>query len=297
MTLSNKKSLGRGLEALLGDDDIKLDDAGDIENFVNNTVLKNDNSDEIRVADIFPCPFQPRTEFDEESLESLSESIKEKGVLQPLLLRRKNNHYEIIAGERRWRAAQMAGLNTVPAIIRDLSDQETLEIALVENLQRENLSAIEEAEGLARLQDEYSYTQENLAKVIGKSRSYIANSLRLLSLPQDVCAMVRAGKLSAGHARALVGSNMASELAARIIRDGLSVRQVEHLVADIRSNRSAMKIVRRPDFDMQKIVRDLEKKLNLKVKISSGKNGKGSVTLKYNSPAELSSILDLLEQR
>ena len=157
MNANNKKfGLGRGLEALLGDEDINLDldsETADVNSLVENTVFKSEKN-EVKVSDVVPCSFQPRTEFDREALESLAQSIKEKGVLQPLLVRKKNDKYEIIAGERRWRAAQLAGLNEVPVIVKDLNDSETLEIALIENLQRENLSAIEEAEGLNRLMNE-----------------------------------------------------------------------------------------------------------------------------------------------
>lgn len=294
---ANNKHMGRGLEALLGDEDINIDEiGGDIDNFVDNTILKEENVGEIDVADILPCEFQPRTVFDEDALQALSASIKEKGILQPILLRRKNGKYEIIAGERRWRAAIMAGLSSVPAIVKELNDEETLEIALIENLQRENLSSIEEAEGFSRLMIEYRYTQEVLAKIIGKSRSYIANTLRLLNLPQDVQDLVKNGKLSSGHARVLVGNPRASELAKEIIKKGLSVRDVEHLMSQ-NTRQSKPKTTKIMDSDLKKIMSDLEHKLNLKVKINAGKNGKGSVTLKYNNPAELSSILDLLEQR
>lgn len=296
MGINGRNPLGRGLEALLGDEDISLDDAVDVENFVNNTVFKNENPNEVDVADIVPCEFQPRTVFDEDALQSLCSSIKEKGVLQPLLLRRKNGKYEIIAGERRWRAAIMAGLTTVPALIKDLSDKETLEIALVENLQRENLSSIEEAEGFNRLINEYEYTQDELAKIISKSRSHVANTLRLLNLPSSVQEMVKNGDLSAGHARVLVGNPNALELARKIVEKGLSVREVERLMSQ-KPKQTKSEETKNTDSDLLKIVSDLERKLNMKVKINAGKNGKGSVLLKYNSPAELSSILDLLEQR
>ena len=298
MTAGNKNfGLGKGIGALLGDDaDILLDDNKVVDSFVKNTVFKDEGVSEMRVDDMSPYTFQPRMVFDEESLKSLSDSIKEKGVLQPLLVRKKGERYEIIAGERRWRAARMAGLNKVPVIVKELSDQETLEIALIENLQRENLSAIEEAEGLNRLMQDYDYTQDTLGKVIGKSRSYIANSLRLLSLPEEVRLLVCNNKLSAGHARALVGLPNANDLAQKIIDKGLSVRQTEQLVAELKNPKPEVKL-KPVDFDLQKIMADLEKKLRLKVKINAGKNGKGSVTLKYSSPAELSSILDILEQR
>ncbi len=303
MNANNKKfGLGRGLEALLGDEDMNLnldDETADVGSFVENAVFKSEKN-EIKISDIVPCSFQPRTEFDRDALESLAQSIKEKGVLQPLLVRKKNDKYEIIAGERRWRAAQLAGLDKVPAIIKDLTDSETLEIALIENLQRENLSAIEEAEGLNRLMNEYAYTQEVIGKVIGKSRSYIANTLRLLGLPDEIKQMVRENKLSAGHARALIGCENSVELANKIVKEGLSVREAETLAANVKGiniKNIAPKEPKPVDRDLEKIMADLEEKLKLKVKINAGKKGKGSITLHYNTPAELSNLLDILEQR
>ena len=303
MNANNKKfGLGRGLEALLGDEDINLDldsETADVNSLVENTVFKSEKN-EVKVSDVVPCYFQPRTEFDREALESLAQSIKEKGVLQPLLVRKKNDKYEIIAGERRWRAAQLAGLNEVPVIVKDLNDSETLEIALIENLQRENLSAIEEAEGLNRLMNEYAYTQEVIGKVIGKSRSYIANTLRLLGLPEEIKQQVKENKLSAGHARALIGCENAVELADKIIKEGLSVREAEALAANSKGINVKNIMPKQPkpvDRDLEKIMADLEEKLKLKVKINAGKKGKGSITLHYNTPAELSSLLDILEQR
>lgn len=303
MNANNKKfGLGRGLEALLGDEDINLDldsETADVNSLVKNTVFKSEKN-EVKVSDVVPCSFQPRTEFDREALESLAQSIKEKGVLQPLLVRKKNDKYEIIAGERRWRAAQLAGLNEVPVIVKDLNDSETLEIALIENLQRENLSAIEEAEGLNRLMNEYAYTQEVIGKVIGKSRSYIANTLRLLGLPEEIKQQVKENKLSAGHARALIGCENAVELADKIIKEGLSVREAEALAANSKGINVKNIMPKQPkpvDRDLEKIMADLEEKLKLKVKINAGKKGKGSITLHYNTPAELSSLLDILEQR
>lgn len=303
MNANNKKfGLGRGLEALLGDEDINLDldsETADVSSLVENTVFKSEKN-EVKVSDVVPCSFQPRTEFDREALESLAQSIKEKGVLQPLLVRKKNDKYEIIAGERRWRAAQLAGLDEVPVIVKDLNDSETLEIALIENLQRENLSAIEEAEGLNRLMNEYAYTQEVIGKVIGKSRSYIANTLRLLGLPEEIKQQVKENKLSAGHARALIGCENAVELADKIIKEGLSVREAEALAANSKGINVKNIMPKQPkpvDRDLEKIMADLEEKLKLKVKINAGKKGKGSITLHYNTPAELSSLLDILEQR
>ena len=304
MNTNNKKfGLGRGLEALLGDEDINLnldEETADVSSFVENGVFKNENSNEIKIEDIEPCCFQPRSEFNQEALETMAQSIKEKGVLQPLLLRKKGKKYEIIAGERRWRAAKLAGLESVPAVIKDLTDSETLEIALIENLQRENLSAIEEAEGLSRLMNEYEYTQEVIAKVIGKSRSHIANTLRLLSLPDEIKQMIKENKLSAGHARTLVGKDNALELAEKIIKEGLSVREAEALAANSKEldvRKIAPKTPKTIDEDIKKIMADLEERLKLKVKINAGKKGKGSITLHYNTPAELSSLLDILEQR
>ena len=304
MNTNNKKfGLGRGLEALLGDEDINLnldEETADVSSFVENGVFKNENSNEIKIEDIEPCCFQPRTEFNQDALETLAQSIKEKGVLQPLLLRKKGEKYEIIAGERRWRAAKLAGLESVPAVIKDLTDSETLEIALIENLQRENLSAIEEAEGLSRLMNEYEYTQEVIAKVIGKSRSHIANTLRLLSLPDEIKQMIKENKLSAGHARTLVGKDNALKLAEKIIKEGLSVREAEALAANSKEldvKKIAPKTPKTIDEDIKKIMADLEARLKLKVKINAGKKGKGSITLHYNTPAELSSLLDILEQR
>lgn len=303
MNANNKKfGLGRGLEALLGDEDISLDldsETADVNSLVENTVFKSEKN-EVKISDVVPCSFQPRTEFDREALESLAQSIKEKGVLQPLLVRKKNDKYEIIAGERRWRAAQLAGLDEVPVIVKDLNDSETLEIALIENLQRENLSAIEEAEGLNRLMNEYAYTQEVIGKVIGKSRSYIANTLRLLGLPEEIKQQVKENKLSAGHARALIGCENAVELADKIIKEGLSVREAEALAANSKGINIKNIMPKQPkpvDRDLEKIMADLEEKLKLKVKINAGKKGKGSITLHYNTPAELSSLLDILEQR
>ena len=221
-----RKSLGRGLGALLGEDDLDLNSVEDLSSLAPSTT----SASLIDIDLLKPGKFQPRTEFDEEALNSLAESIKEKGVLQPLLVRRDGMGFEIIAGERRWRASKLAGLDKVPVIEKDLSDKEVLEVALVENLLRENLSAIEEAEGLQRLIDEFSHTQEALSQIIGKSRSHIANTLRLLNLPEAVKLLVKEGRLSAGHARALVGLENAEALAERIIAKDLNVRQVEELV-------------------------------------------------------------------
>lgn len=285
-----RKSLGRGLGALLGDDAFLLGDevpavsenGGGIKK-VALTLLRASN-------------YQPRLDFDKEALDALSASIKEKGVLQPLLVRAKDDGtYEIIAGERRFRAARQAGLSEVPVIIKEMGDKEVLEVALVENLLRENLSAIEEAEGLQRLIDEFSHTQEALSEIIGKSRSYIANTLRLLSLPESVRQMVRDNKLTAGHVRPLIGLENAAELAQKIIDKGLNVRQVEAMVQK-RKSPDAPKSARRPNADIADIEQSLNRHLGVKVKISAARNGGGKIVLSYSDIAELDKIIDILRQ-
>lgn len=278
-----RKSLGRGIGALLGDD-------------MDETAPEVKPTDSIRVSDIMPGKYQPRTEFDKEALQALSDSIKERGVLQPLLVRRQGDKYELIAGERRWRAAQMAGLAEVPVVVKDLTDSEVLEAALVENILRENLSAIEEAEGYQRLIDEFSHTQEALSQIVGKSRSHIANTLRLLSLPVEIQELVKEGCLSAGHARALVGTENPAALAAQIIAKDLNVRQIEDLVARQKEPKSA-KVKAEKNTDIADIENDLVKSLGLRIKISPNKQGGGKVVLQYSSVAELDMIIDTLQQK
>ena len=287
-----RKSLGRGLGALLGDAEFNIDEA------LNDTSTQPAQSpdDRVDVNLLFPSPFQPRKDFDEEALNALVESVKEKGVLQPLLVRKKNGRFEIIAGERRWRASKLAGLQTVPIIVKDMDDKEVLEVALVENLLRENLSAIEEAEGFQRLIDEFSHTQEALAQIVGKSRSHVANTLRLLNLPDPVKDLVREGTLSAGHARALVGLDNAETLAKQIVAKDLNVRQVEELVAK-QKNPEVKEPKKAKDEDIVEIEKDLNKNLGLRIKISPSKQGGGKVVLQYASAAELDMIIDILEQK
>ena len=287
-----RKSLGRGLGALLGDAEFNIDEA------LNDTPTQSAQApdDRVDVNLLFPSPFQPRKDFDEEALNALVESVKEKGVLQPLLVRKKNGRFEIIAGERRWRASKLAGLQTVPIIVKDMDDKEVLEVALVENLLRENLSAIEEAEGFQRLIDEFSHTQEALAQIVGKSRSHVANTLRLLNLPDPVKDLVREGTLSAGHARALVGLDNAETLAKQIVAKDLNVRQVEELVAK-QKNPEVKEPKKAKDEDIVEIEKDLNKNLGLRIKISPSKQGGGKVVLQYASAAELDMIIDILEQK
>lgn len=285
-----RKSLGRGLEALMG--------AFDEETSIGN--LDNKNTNLVDINAIIPGKFQPRTEFEQEALRALADSIKEKGVLQPLLVRRQGDKYELIAGERRWRASKLAGLSELPVVIKDLSDKEVLEAALVENILRENLSAIEEAEGYQRLIDEFSHTQEALSQVVGKSRSHISNTLRLLTLPTSVRDMIKDGRLSAGHARALVGLDDAELLAQQIVKQNLTVRQVEELVArrkNVNINENQVKTPKEKDEDICDIERELIKSLGLRIKISPNKQGGGKVVLQYASVAELDMIVEVLQQK
>lgn len=287
-----RKSLGRGLGALLGDVDLDLDEE------LNSEGSHSKPENLVSVEDILPGKYQPRTEFDEEALNALSESIKEKGVLQPLLVRKNGNKYELIAGERRWRAAKKAGVKEVPVIVKEFSDQEVLEVALVENLLRENLSAIEEAEAFQRLINEFSHTQEALSQIVGKSRSHIANTLRLLNLPQSVQEMIKEGKLSAGHARALVGLENAEQLAHTIIAKDLNVRQVEELVAKQKDNPTAtQKQKNKKSADLEEIENELKKSLGLRIKISPNTSGGGKVVLQYSSVAELDMIIEALDNK
>ena len=286
---NKRKSLGRGLGALLGEDSTILR-----ENSETKPVEINNGAEKISIDMLYASQFQPRLDFDKEALDALSASIKEKGVLQPLLVRKDSNgKYEIIAGERRFRAAKQAGLNEVPVIIKEMDDKEVLEVALVENLLRENLSVIEEAEGLQRLINEFSHTQEALSEIIGKSRSYIANTLRLLVLPLEIQQMVRNGKITAGHVRPLIGLENSVELARKIVEKGLNVRQVEALV---KNNKKAPEKKVKQNDDIVDIEKNINKKLGLKVKISTAKNGGGKVVLSYTNLAQLDKIIDILSQ-
>ena len=288
--LDKKKKLGRGLGALLGDDDVNF------ENFAHIEQATTKEASLLKISDIAPCRFQPRTEFDKDALEALAKSISRNGILQPLLVRKTLDGYELVAGERRLRAAQMAGLKEVPIIEKSFSDQDTLEVALVENLMRENLSAIEEAEGFQRLSDEFAYSHENIGLLFSKSRSHVTNALRLLTLPENIKNLIRENKLSAGHARQLIGLDNAEELANKIIENDLSVRAVEILVAKQKAPKP-VKEKKIKSEDISQIEKDLNKSLGLRIKISQSKQGGGKVVLKYASVAELDMIIDILEQR
>lgn len=293
MTSNKKHGLGRGLEALLGEDDLSFN----LDN-INTEVLTEAGIKKVSVENLFPSKYQPRKDFNQESLNALVDSIKEKGVLQPLLVRKNGDKYEIIAGERRWRASKIAGLPEVPVIEKDLDNKEVLEVALVENLLRENLSAIEEAEGFNRLISEFNHTHDALSQIVGKSRSYITNTLRLLSLPETIKEMIKNNQLTAGHARCLIGMENPEEIAQKIILRGLTVRQTEDLVNKIK-NKALNQINHavKKDPSLKELEKSLTKNMGMKVKIKAEKENEGKVTIEYKNTFELNRILELLERR
>ncbi len=282
MAEKKRQSLGRGLDALLGEETKER---------VGSDRLKG--SRQVPVERLHPGRNQPRHSIDEELIEELAQSIRENGIIQPLLVRQhpdEHDAYEIIAGERRWRAAQMAKVHEVPVIIRDLNDQESLEIGLVENLQRQDLSPLDEAIGYQRLIDEFAHTQDALAKTVGKSRPHVANTLRLLGLPVPVKKMLDANELSAGHARALLNAPDPLAAAREVTKKGLSVRQTERLVKKNQRQKDAPSPPEKKDVDTLALERDLENILGLKVAIKFKGNG-GSLTVNYNSLEQLDDIL------
>ena len=283
-----RRNLGRGLRALLGEDAV-LAAPGTPEGGKPASGVAS-----LPVAVLRPSPFQPRRSFEPEAIESLAESIRERGVLQPLLVRPiadEPGQYEIVAGERRWRAAQRAQVHEVPAVVREMDDREVLEVALVENLQRQDLNALEEAEGYRRLQEEFQHTQEDLARVVGKSRSHIANTLRLLTLPDEVKSLVEKGEISAGHARALIGSPDPLALAREIVARGLNVRQTERLARA--KPAAARKGPPAKDTDTQALERDLTSFLGLRVSIEPAGKG-GRLVLHYQTLEQLDDLLQRL---
>lgn len=287
-----RPALGRGLSALLGED---------TEDYAQLDRLRTSRTLAIHL--LRPSPFQPRRHMQEAELADLAQSIAAKGVLQPLLVRRLADDpqaFEIIAGERRWRAAQMAQLHEVPVVIKELSDREALEIALIENLQRQDLTALEEAQGYRRLMDEFEHTQDALAHAIGKSRSHVANTLRLLSLPDSVKRLLDDGSLSAGHARTLVGVEDADTLAEQIVKRGLNVRQTERLIAQHRSQpasapESGPAPAAAKDADTLALERDLSALLGLKAEIRF-KRGGGALVLHYATLEQLDALLHRLRR-
>jgi ParB family chromosome partitioning protein len=281
--------LGRGLSALMGDAEREqpLDSDG----------TRAEGVRMVAVGDIRPHPDQPRRHFDEDKLEELAQSIAERGVLQPIVLRKVGTGYQIVAGERRWRAAQRARLHEVPALVRDLSDTETLEIAIIENIQRADLNAIEEAEAYQRLVADFGHSQDALGKLVHKSRSHIANLLRLLDLPVSVRQEVAQGNLSMGHARALITAPDPEKLAADVIRRGLSVRDTERLARTAKDSDAAKgrapKAKTSPDADIAALERQLGDMLGLAVRIAHNGEG-GMVTLSYSSLDQLDMICQRL---
>ena len=273
-----KRGLGRGLSSLIGETKIETE--------------KN----LLQISDLIPNKYQPRKIFDEDNLNDLTNSIKERGILQPIIVRKSNDEkskFEIIAGERRWMAAQRAGLHNVPVVITEADDLKSLEFSIVENVQRHDLNPLEEAQGYKRLIDEFSYDQEKVSKFIGKSRSHITNSLRLLTLPPDVIKLIETQKLTAGHAKILVGLENANFIANKIIEKKLSVRQAENFVKIFKNKKQ------KSSSDKDSNIRDLEmsvsNKVGLNVVIQNKKNNKGKITFEYKELDQLNKIIDIIK--
>jgi len=277
-TTKIKKGLGRGLSSLIGETKSEI------------------NINKLSVSDLISNKFQPRKLFDEESLQDLSNSIKERGIIQPIIVRRSSDHsskYEIIAGERRWLAAQKAGLHEVPVVITAADDLKSLEFSIVENVQRNDLNAIEEARGYNRLIEEFSYDQEKVAQFIGKSRSHIANFLRLLNLPEAVLELIKTKKLSPGHAKILVGLDNAEFVAKKIVEKNLSVRQAENFVKIFKMKKQSFK--RLKDVNLQALESSITEKIGLNVYIKNKKNNNGSLVFEYKSLDQLNKIIEIIK--
>jgi len=273
-----KKGLGRGLSSLIGETKAEI------------------NINKVSISDLASNKFQPRKTFDEDSLQDLTNSIKERGIIQPIIVRKSSDDsskYEIIAGERRWLAAQKAGLHEVPVVITDVDDLKSLEFAIVENVQRNDLNAIEEARGYQRLIKEFSYDQEKVAQFIGKSRSHIANFLRLLNLPEPVLKLVETQKLTLGHAKILVGLNNAEFVANKIIEKNFSVRQSENFVKIFKINKKSFKNLK--DSNLQSLESSIVEKIGLNVLIKNKKNNSGSITFEYKEVDQLNKIIEIIK--
>jgi len=280
-----KKGLGRGLSALFGDE--KSEDKPQEIN----------KSNAVSISDLSRNPYQPRQYFSEEKLEELANSIKKNGILQPIAVRQSKsniNKYEIIAGERRWLAAQRAGLHEVPVNILELTDSESLEVAIVENIQRDDLTPIEEANGYKRLSEEFKYDHEDISKLMSKSRSHISNTLRLLTLPADVIAMLEERTLTSGQARPLIGLSNASSIAEEIVKNNYSARKIEYLVKNQKNTKAKKDYT---DINILKVQERIEKKLGLKVNIKAKKNNSGQITIEYKDLEQFELINDLLTRR
>ena len=273
-----KKGLGRGLSSLIGESKVEP------------------KSNKLLLSDIIPNKFQPRKIFDEDNLNDLTNSIKERGVIQPIIVRSSmdnNSKFEIIAGERRWLAARKAGLHDIPAIVTEADDLKSLEFAIVENVQRNDLNPLEEAQGYKRLIDEFSYDQEKVSKFIGKSRSYITNSLRLLSLPQEILKFIDEKKITVGHAKILVGLDNALFIANKIIEKKLSVRQAESFVKIFKKNPFKKKFPIDPN--LRSLEQNLSEKTGLNVVIKNNKKNKGTITFAFHDNEQLNKIIDIIK--
>ena len=272
-----KKGLGRGLSSLIGESRIEV------------------KTNKLPLSDIVPNKFQPRKIFEEENLQDLTNSIKERGVIQPIVVRKSNSDnskYEIIAGERRWLAARKAGLHDIPVVVIDADDLKSLEYAIVENVQRHDLNPLEEAQGYKKLIDEFSYDQDKVSKFIGKSRSYITNSLRMLNLPADVLSYVEKRKITFGHAKILVGLDNASFIANKIIEKKLSVRQSENLVRLLKKSK---KITSSKDPDIKNLEENISNKIGLNVSIKNNKRNKGSITISFHDSDQLNRLIQVIK--
>ena len=273
-----KKGLGRGLSSLIGE------------------TKTESNLNKLLISDLSPNKYQPRKEFNEDNLEDLANSIKERGIIQPIIVRRSNDSrskYEIIAGERRWLAAQKAGLHEVPVVLTEADDLKSLEFAIVENVQRHDLNAIEEAKGYQRLIDDFSYDQEKVAKFIGKSRSHITNSLRLLTLPEEVIKLVESKKITPGHAKILVGLENSVFVAKKIFEKSLSVRQAENFVKIFKIKKN--KFSTSKDSNLKALEASIIDKIGLNVLIKNRKNNSGSVTFEYKDLDQLNKIIEIIK--
>ena len=284
MNTIKKKGLGRGLSALFGDSKPE-------------TTTKNSETKKVSISDLTRNPYQPRETFNEFKLDELANSIKKNGIIQPIAVRLKKSEpgkYEIVAGERRWLAAQKAGLHDIPVNVLDLSDVESLEVAIVENIQRDDLNPIEEAKGYKRLSDEFNYDHENISKLMSKSRSHVSNTLRLLTLPKDIIGMLEEGTLTSGQARPLIGLSNASQIAEEIVAKNYSARKVEYLVKSKKENKFKDKT---QDADILKIQDKIERILGLKVNIVNKKNNSGKITIDFKDLEQFELISNLLMRR
>ena len=276
-----KKGLGRGLSALFGDEK-PIDKP-----------QKNNQSNTVSISDLSRNPYQPRQNFSEEKLEELANSIKKNGIIQPIAVRpnkSENGKYEIVAGERRWLAAQRAGLHEIPVTILDLSDVESLEVAIVENIQRDDLNPVEEARGYKRLIEEFEYDHESISKLMSKSRSHVSNTLRLLTLPADVISMLEEGTLSSGQARPLIGITNASSIAEEIVSKNYSARKVEYLTRNKKGNFKEKQV----DANIIKAQERIEKILGLKINILNKKNNSGKIVIQYKDLEQFELVSNLL---